>query len=400
MRNPNLVGALLSQNLNVDRGWLAKLNPSKPQTDNYRLSMAASIGKYKTWLIEYHLCFILLNNTKFYKINFFQEVLGVDFSNENRNLQIANYLQTLRLEQDLTLEQLSHLSQVPIVHLTSIEEGRFSRFDDFYLKMYLRRYTQSLGVDLEQLYIYASQQPLPEETESLKRKQQQEAPKLTQTQADISAVSKNVERKKPQRKKPTVKTANIARLEAKRKIGKFMIGLTFLLLIGVIVFFIVTIIGELGNHEPTQTDYPLVVDNPHDIDPNPTDEPAESDDTETDEPEPEPEPEPEDFTSIELDDHTGRTQVFVVTTELDEVELRIEHSGANWIGGFFNGSSVINNTYTDTLNQTFTLDGSDTLNLNVGAMNNITGMYINDVEVPFSADSTGQQNFNFIIESD
>ena len=321
----------------------------------------------------------------------------MDFSNENRNLQIANYLQTLRLEQNLTLEELSNLSQVPIVHLTSIEEGRFLRFDDFYLKMYLRRYTQSLGVDLEQLYIYASTQPLPD-AENAKSKQNTAELQMTQTQADISAIPKNLENAKPKRKKPTVKTASIARLEAKRKIGKFLVGLSFLLLLLVIVFFIVTIIGELGNREPAQTDYPPVVDNPHSIDPDPSDEPTEADDTET-EPE-ETEPEPEILTHIELDDHTGRTQIFTVVTELDEIELRIEHADGNWIGGFFNGSSVINNTYHDTLNQTFTLTGNDTLNLNVGALHNITGIFINDEEVPFVVGDVGQQNLNFNVESE
>jgi len=117
-------------------------------------------------------------------------VLGVDFSNKNRNLQIANYLQTLRLEQNLTLEQLSNLSQVPIIHLTSIEEGRFLRFDDFYLKMYLKRYTQSLDVDLEQLYIYASQQPLLDSSENAEDMKNANERQMTETQASISATPK------------------------------------------------------------------------------------------------------------------------------------------------------------------------------------------------------------------
>lgn len=319
-------------------------------------------------------------------------MLGVDFSNESRNLQIANYLQTLRLEQDLTLEQLSHLSQVPIIHLTSIEEGRFSRFDDFYLKMYLKRYTQSLGVDLGQLYTYASRQPLPDVSENATSNQKADEQQMTQTQANISAIPKHIENTKPQRKKPTVKTANIARLEAKKRMGKFVIGLSFLILLIAIVFFIVTIISELGNRGPAQTDYPPAVDNPHTIDPDPSDDPTDVADTEIDEPEPE--PEPEDLTTITLDDHTGNTHTFTVVTSLEEVALRIEHSGANWIGGYFNNVQFTNNVYHDLLEETFGLEGNDTIRFTAGAPTNIVAIFINDEEIDFV---TGSEPHNFIF---
>ena len=323
----------------------------------------------------------------------------MDFSNESRNLQIGNYLQTLRLEQDLTLEQLSILSQVPIVHLTSIEEGRFSRFDSFYLKMYLKRYTQSLDVDLEQLYTYASQQPLPDLPKNIPDKQPSNERQMTQTQADISAIPKNVTNTKPQRRKTTVKATSIARLEAKKKVGKFVISFAFIVLLIVLVIFLVTAIRSLGDREPSQTEPPPIVDNPHDMNLGTTDE--ESDDPYyEEESEPEPEPEITDTTTVELYSHVGNTHTFTVVTSLEDVELRIEHSGANWIGGYFNGAQFTNHTYHDLLEENFELSDNDVIRFTAGAANNIVAIFINDEEVDFAFGLEGVHIFVFNIESE
>ena len=313
--------------------------------------------------------------------------LGVDFSNENRNLQIANYLQTLRLEQNLTLEQLSHLSQVPIVHLVSIEEGRFSRFDDFYLRMYLKRYTASLDVDLEQLYIYASQQPfdLSENT----RPEQKAERQMTQTQANISATPKNIENTKPQRKKPAVKTANISRLEAKKRIGKFIIGLSFVVLLAAIVIFLVIIIGSLGDREPAQTEQ-LPIENPHEINPYPTEEI----DPETEpEPEPETEPEPEPETTIEFVSSEGIHQTFNVVTSVEELELRIEFSDRCWVETRFDNVVFAEGTFDagQYIEEILDFDGEGEFYLIFGFARGVERLILNGEEVGIFTDHPGPQ---------
>ena len=325
----------------------------------------------------------------------------MDFSNESRNLQIGEYLQTLRMEQNLTLEHLSHASQVPIVHLTSIEEGRFLKFDDFYLKMYLKRYTQALNVDLEQLYAYATQQMLPEKPAKPEKNKRENERKLTQTQANISAVVKRVDNNKPTRNKTTIKPANIARLDAKNKIGKFIIGTIFIILLIVIVIYFIRFIINLPDERPlyNETEPPLV-DNPHDIvipgeeneDDENNDEPIET------EPEEDPEPVPTDLTTVEFEERVGNTQTFIIATSLDELELRIEHTGDNWI-------DLTNGTYNDTFEYTFDVDElideeNGRVRFIMGAFQNVEAIYLNDVEVDFEAAGIiGRQDFVFYVEA-
>jgi len=308
----------------------------------------------------------------------------VDFSNESRNLQIADYLQTLRLEQNLTLEQLSHLSQVPIVHLTSIEEGRFARFDEFYLKMYLKRYTQALDVDLEQLYTYATQQPLPETSADTKKNENKR--QMTQTQADISAAVKHVNTKKPKRKKSTIKSVSVARIEARNRIGKFIVGLVLVALLIVFVIFFVTLIRDLPRNDASYQETIPPVENPHDIT-GPDEDETETATEASTEPE---EPSAEDLTSITFNDHSGEVHTFDLITAQDELNLRIEHSDRNWI-------DITNGIYEDTFEYSFELD--DQIRFRVGAVQNIEAIFINDVEVEFETDQIGAQTFIFNIET-
>ena len=330
----------------------------------------------------------------------------MDFSNENRNLQIANYLQTLRLEQNLTLEQLSNLSQVPIIHLTSIEEGRFSKFDAFYLKLYLKRYTQSLDVDLEKLYTYASQNPLPDLSENAINDPKTNDQQMTQTQANISATPKNIANTKPQRNhrpqltKTNVKSANVARLEAKKKFSNFIISLFFLILLIVLVFFIVIIIRDLGNNAPSQSDsvIPPLVDNPHDINLGSID-----DDEYESEPELVPEPEIVDFTTVELYNYTSTTQTFDVATTLEEIELQIEFSANCWLELRFNGQVITSGVYDTTLEEIVELvgDGNDTFNLQIGNLFGVESITLNGETVDFDDTHSVQLlDFNITLESE
>ena len=330
-------------------------------------------------------------------------MLGVDFSNKSRNLQIGSYLQTLRQEQEYTLEQLSVLSQVPVVHLTSIEEGRFSRFDEFYLKLYLKRFTGSLDVDLEQLYTYATQQPLPDDLSESELGSKQDERQMTEMQANISATPKSTVNTSPQRN-PNLKVANIASLENKKRIIKLVTGLVLIIILIIIVGFIVAFIQDLADRDPTDDDtLPTIVENPHDIngegdeegDSNGIGEEDLDDDDEEEEPEPDPEPDPADVTNIELETTFGNVQTFNVKTELDEINLRVEHSGENWIG------PPLNDITSDTFEAVMEPNSYGNVVLNVGAIHNIEAIYINDVEVEFDTSvPPGTQDFIFVIEFD
>jgi len=327
----------------------------------------------------------------------------VDFSNKSRNLQIGSYLQTLRQEQEYTLEQLSVLSQVPVVHLTSIEEGRFSRFDEFYLKLYLKRFTGSLDVDLEQLYTYATQQPLPDDLSESELGSKQDERQMTEMQANISATPKSTVNTSPQRN-PNLKVANIASLENKKRIIKLVTGLVLIIILIIIVGFIVAFIQDLADRDPTDDDtLPTIVENPHDIngegdeegDSNGIGEEDLDDDDEEEEPEPDPEPDPADVTNIELETTFGNVQTFNVKTELDEINLRVEHSGENWIG------PPLNDITSDTFEAVMEPNSYGNVVLNVGAIHNIEAIYINDVEVEFDTSvPPGTQDFIFVIEFD
>lgn len=329
----------------------------------------------------------------------------MDFSNKSRNLQIGSYLQTLRQEQELTLEQLSVLSQVPVVHLTSIEEGRFSRFDEFYLKLYLKRFTGSLDVDLDQLYTYATQQPLPDDLSESESSVNQDERQMTEMQANISATPKNVVNVNPQRN-PNLKVANIASLENKKRIIKLVTGLVLIIILILIVAFIVTFIQDLADRDPSEGDtLPTVVENPHDIngdeegnDSNEIDEEGDTEDNDQEEePEPatEPEPDPADTTSIDMESHFGTVQTFTVRTEHDEIVLRVEHSGDNWIG------APLNDITSDTFEAVMEPNAYGNVLLSVGAIHNVEAIFINDVEVEFETSvPPGLQEFIFVVEFD
>jgi len=318
----------------------------------------------------------------------------VDFKDARRNLQIAHFLKALRQEQNLTMEELSRLSQVPLVHLASIEEGKFSRFDDFYLKLYLKKYTATLDVDLEQLYTYATQQPLPEVVEAPAEQKRN----MTRMQADISSVPKSVAETKPKRSTATIKAANIAQLEAKLKIKRFLVSLVLLALVGVVIFFVITLIRDLPNRETEPP--PQAITNPHPIT-VPTTAPAETEPV-TEPVVTEPQVMPEDTTSTSFYDHSGGVQTIMVQTTHDELILRFEHTGQNWFDhANLNGVvHSINATYNDTFELDFELEsGENRLFIRMGALHAVSSIYINDVEVEFiSSGINGPQSFVFYIE--
>lgn len=320
----------------------------------------------------------------------------VDFSNESRNLQIANYLQTLRLEQNLTLEQLADMSHIPIAHLTSIEEGRFNKFDDFYLRMYLKKYTQTLGVNLEQLYAYARQQPIEELP-----KEKKEAPakpvinpdsmqhKVEASQpTSIEAPS----RKQPQikRRTPTVSPFGPTQTKPKVNIVRILISLFLVLLVGLLLFFIFDFFRNMGNREALPED-PPVIENPLDIDLDLLDPDEDEDDEDGDGEIVPTEPETtEETTTIDLYSHVGRIQTFNVETTATEIEFRVEFSADCWLILRFDDSEILSGTQSETIEETFVLDGSGLIDFDLGNLFGVESITINGEEVEYNNDESVQ----------
>jgi len=76
----------------------------------------------------------------------------MDFSNKDNNQQLADVIREQRLELGLNLNDVSEKIGVPIQHLKNIENGEFSRFDEFYLKMYIKKYASFLSLNVDELY--------------------------------------------------------------------------------------------------------------------------------------------------------------------------------------------------------------------------------------------------------
>ena len=103
--------------------------------------------------------------------------------------------------------------------------------------------------------------------------------------------------------------------------------------------------------------------------------------------------EPDEETRVEMVVHLYTTQVFNVTTDLEEIVLRIEHSGENWIG------SPFDDVFDDVVEEVLEVGESGAIELFVGAVHNMDAIYINDVEVEFvSPEVGGTQHFIFNIE--
>jgi len=310
----------------------------------------------------------------------------VDFSNESRNVQIGIYLRTLREEQNLTPVQLSKLSQVPTVHIEAIEAGRFSRYDDFfYLKLYLKKYTQALDVDLEQLYTYATQQ---KELELTVNPESEKV--LTGMQADIATVIPKKEKvSKSAPPKTVIQTKGVAVTNTKGKFGRFLVALFLVLIIGVIIAVVLIALrnGNGGDDGDTFVPPPIMIDPPPGLNGEDYYEYSEPDTHE-----PEPEPTPEDFTTVYREGYAGTIQTFIITTSLEEIVLRIEHTGPNWI-------DIDNGTHSDTFEHTFAATNS-TFTFRIGAINNVEAIFINDMEVPIITENlNGPQTFIFNILS-
>ena len=313
----------------------------------------------------------------------------MDFTNDHLNQEVAACLQSLRIEQHMTLEQLSEKSQVPVVHLLSIEEGHFRRFDDFYLKLYLNRCAQILGVNLEQIYAYA--------VKNNKEILGDDAPLETAAEQATTTPVSPIQPQTSQRIVIPQKRNFVKSSYKKSKIPQVNLtkGLIFLLLAVLGVAFLFFLIGFLSNLGSSgTTDDPPVIDNPHST--------LTAETTVPEETEPTTEPSPEEETTIELDTHVGRTQTFDVITSSEDVVLRIEFDADCWLELRFDGNLVDGRVFllSEYIEETFDLtDGEGTIDINFGNLFGVERITINGVEVDYN-DSESVQRLIFNVVSE
>ncbi|HAX73406.1 MAG TPA: hypothetical protein DCY20_07775 [Firmicutes bacterium] len=74
------------------------------------------------------------------------------FSNKEKNQMLAQYLLEQRKEKNVSLEEIARQTGVPIQNLRHIEEGQFERYDQFYVKMYIKKYASVLKLNVDDLY--------------------------------------------------------------------------------------------------------------------------------------------------------------------------------------------------------------------------------------------------------
>ena len=340
------------------------------------------------------------------------EAPKLNFSNNDNNLQFAQILRALRTEQGISLEDLSEKSQVPVVHIKTIEAGRFSRFDDFYLKMYLKKYAQSLGTELDILYSRAygkkfdtsgssTESSANSDPDMERRPAPQPRPvsRLTSNEGPRNLRHTTTHPPKPTPKKVQshIKKPNIAKMETKEKLIKLAISLFCAAIAIFAIFFLIDFFQDLSNSNMSQ---PPVIDNPHNIisdtdeTPNLENDPEENNTNNQAEQNVENLPESRE-TVIELDSHSGQIQTFDINTTGDEFDFRVEFSGPCWTLGTIDDEQFVMGQFAtdENIEETFTFDEGATrvIDLNLGNIFEIGNLTINGEEVPIITDQTAHQ---------
>ena len=268
----------------------------------------------------------------------------MSFLNEENNQKLAEFLRETRVEQNLTLDDISSKNGIPIQHLKKIEEGSFEEYDSFYLKMYLKKYASSLSLNIDELYQHFYGEELKKEPEV--------------------RVKKSISAKHNKQK-------------VIHNIGK-IIGVICAIVILVLGVMIASDMIRSGNNESLEG--PEVV-NPNipDLDEDEDDEDDGDEDDEDEDGEddqlgeaPIGNSEPE--TNIEQVSHEGINQIFAVETTANQLEIELTFTGECWIGTAAGTSVTLDsgNTLTenggmyqagDTELITFTESGSLTFNI-------------------------------------
>lgn len=221
----------------------------------------------------------------------------MDFSNKESNQQLADYLREQRLNQSLNLDDVSSKIGVPIQHLKNIENGDFSKFDEFYLKMYIKKYANFLSLNVDEVYrlFYGEQ------------------------------IKKEVEVKIKKQKKQK-RTRNVGRLSG---------VVAALLVISIGGYFVFDMIQSASKEEPTDE---IVIQNPNSSELiGDANQKTESEENPTVK-------EPEIMvptTTVSKVSQENQSTVYDVISEADQLELKMVFNNDCWLNAKMNDKSVI-----------------------------------------------------------
>jgi len=326
----------------------------------------------------------------FYKVNW--EVPTVNFLNEENNQKLAGYLHEKRIEQNLTLDDISNKIGVPIQHLKNIEAGNFEEYDTFYLKMYLKKYASSLALNIDELYQHFYEEEVVPEKEFKLKKPSHKKVKPQNTEEAPNKVDSDSRKKVVAQKKLASRP--------KYNIGKIIALMCAVLIIMLGITYAIDMFRSMGNNEGNQT--------PEIVNPNVTDEDNgepeneennDNQDQEIEEETPIEELELEPETQVSLLSHEGRIQTFEVITEAEAAEIEISFSGDCWVGTSADAPVALGSgatltaggyTYVNGDEETITVNESGTLSLNFGNIQ-VMEMTINGEPVEIATAGLTQQ---------
>lgn len=262
----------------------------------------------------------------------------MDFSNKESNQQLGDYLSKQRLSKSFNLDDVSNKIGVPIQHLKSIENGDFSKFDEFYLKMYIKKYANFLSLNVDEIYQLFYGEQIKKEVE--------------------------VKIQKQKRQKQT------------RNLGRFSGIIATLLVIGIGGYFVIDMIQSDSTEKPADD---IIIQNPNssellgdanettDVTTEPVESPVEK--------------EPEMMlptTTVSKVSQENHSTVYNVESEADQLELKMIFNNDCWLNATMNNHSVIaGETYrtNDIFEYSFTKDmlvnNEGVLEFNIG---NVTGL--------------------------
>lgn len=146
-----------------------------------------------------------------------------------------------RLEKGLTIDDLSKRTMLSPAVLKDIENGAFDRYegDETYVKMYLKKISDALDMDREEVtksYIAL--------TEEIKQEELAEAAKEAEEEGEARAEKKSVKLEKPQ----FTKKASVYEDKSHIKIIRVVIALLIVALIAVLIF-----IAVVSTHKSIET---------------------------------------------------------------------------------------------------------------------------------------------------
>ncbi|MGL4337278.1 MAG: helix-turn-helix domain-containing protein [Turicibacter sp.] len=222
----------------------------------------------------------------------------MNFSDKEKNQLLGQYLKDQRTQKNISLEQIANQTGVPLQHLKNVEDGLFDRYDQFYLKMYIKKYSGVVNLNVDEIY----QRFYSEE------------------------IKKTVETKVKKQKS--------------KKVNLYVVR--SLLTVGVVLVLgsgIVAMVNKISSTDKKPKEE-VVIQNPNSQDlintEHDTDNEKVKDEVTIEENKPK--------TLVSLVSQQNQEANFEVTTESDEFEISLIFTGDCWLDGKLDGNSIIPGT--------------------------------------------------------